>query len=259
MKTLKSMVRRHTAPQVYDALGKLRKTLTRPQKSPPRGLDDLTLLGEPFASVLSSMYRGEPQRGTDGAMHTLDPETRISIDEGLYLHRLCLDAKAQQTLEIGCAYGFSTLYFLAALKSSPGSKHVTIDPFQRSEWHGIGAEKASTVGMNAAFQLIEELSIIALPTSISQRLLFDVIFIDGAHRFDDVLVDFTLSATICRAGGYIALDDLWMPSIRKVTSFIRRNRGDFAEVQGVVKNIAVFKKIGKDQRGWRHFNDFDFD
>lgn len=257
MKSLKSMLRRRTGPQVYGALGKLRKTLTHPQKGPARGLDDLARLGEPFASVLSSMYRGEPQRGTDGAMHNLDPKTRISIDEGLYLHRLCVDAKAQRTLEIGCAYGYSTLYFLAALKSFPDAKHFAIDPFQRSQWHGIGAEKASAVRMNGAFQLIEELSVIALPTSISQKLLFDVIFIDGAHRFDDVLVDFTLSAPLCREGGYIVLDDLWMPSILKVRSFIRRNRGDFAEVRGIVKNIAVFKKIGKDERDWRHFNNFD--
>lgn len=42
---------------------------------------------------------------------------------------------------------------------------------------------------------------------------FDLIFIDGSHRFDDVLVDFTLAAELCPIGGSIVFDDAFMKSI----------------------------------------------
>ena len=42
----------------------------------------------------------------------------------------------------------------------------------------------------------------------------DVIFIDGNHRFDNVLCDFTLFANVCDMNGYIVLDDMWILEVR---------------------------------------------
>lgn len=57
-------------------------------------------------------------------------------------------------------------------------------------------------------------------------------------------------------GGYIVLDDMWMPSIRKVVSFVRRNRSDLSEVATPVLNLAAFQKVAEDIRNWDHFKDF---
>ena len=47
---------------------------------------------------------------------------------------------------------------------------------------------------------------------------FDFIFVDGAHRFDDVLVDFYLIRPSARkVGGLMVLDDIWMASIRTLS------------------------------------------
>ena len=83
-----------------------------------------------------------------------------------------------------------------------------------------------------------------------------MIFIDGNHRFDDTLVEFTLCAQACKMGGYIVLDDMWMPATRKAVSFVRQNRKDFSEVAMPVLNLAAFQRIAEDNRNWDHFCDF---
>jgi hypothetical protein len=57
-------------------------------------------------------------------------------------------------------------------------------------------------------------------------------------------------------GGYIVFDDMWMPSIRKAVSFVRRNRKDFFEVATPVPNFAAFQRVADDKRDWDHFEDF---
>jgi len=75
-------------------------------------------------------------------------------------------------------------------------------------------------------------------------------------RFDDVLVDFVLSAELCSHQGHIVLDDMWMTSIQGVVRFIRTNRLDFSEVLTPIQNIAAFKKVSDDQRRWDYHVSF---
>ena len=83
--------------------------------------------------------------------------------------------------------------------------------------------------------------------------MFDFIFIDGYHRFDDVLVDFYLYAQLCAMGGFIVLDDMWMRSIQTVAAFVRSNRLDFRELHSAEGNICVFQRTSQDVRKSSHF------
>src|SRR5215467_3441718 len=77
----------------------LRRFLTsRPPapEPPPRAI--IGEIGEPFTSVLGSMYDGEPQLGADGQMHELDPLTRIRQRQGLWLYQLIREEKPDETL-----------------------------------------------------------------------------------------------------------------------------------------------------------------
>jgi predicted O-methyltransferase YrrM len=234
-------------------------------------------LDEPFRGLLGSMYRSEPQLGTDGHRHELDVLTRIAPVEGMWLYELCRQIKPEKTLEIGLAYGFSTLFLLAALKSNGRGEHVAVDPGQSDLWKGIGVQRAHLAGMEQAFHFVEEKSVQALSAFARDGLTFDLIFVDGAHFFDAALVDFVLAAEICNPGGVIVLDDLWLPPIRKVAAFIRSNRPDFTEFDQPMRrlwsrwsmrapgrivrdvalaNVAVFQKTGPDRRAWTHFVDF---
>jgi predicted O-methyltransferase YrrM len=202
------------------------------------------------------MYDGEPQLGTDGGFHPLDAGTRIWPRQGMWLHHLLRDTKPENTLEIGLAFGFSTVYFLAAIQKNGTGRHLALDPFQ-DHWKGIGRTREKLLNLpEGIFSFSNEDSIQGLVRLIQEQRRFGVIFIDGDHKFDCVLIDFSLAAMICDAGAYIILDDLWMPSIRRVASFIRRNRADFTEVPTPIKNIAVFRKVAEDTRAWTHFAPF---
>jgi predicted O-methyltransferase YrrM len=217
----------------------------------------LATLPQPFPTLLLSMHRHEPQLGSDGAQYPLEPYTGISPDDGFYLYDLVRQVKPRRTAEVGFAEGFSTMYLLAALKSNGSGVHVAIDPYEDSLYHGIGLQKVKEAGMTKRFRFLPAKSIAGLPTLAAEAQPFEIIFIDGDHRFDSAFADFVLSDAICAKDGYIVLHDPWMKSISKVAAYIERNRADYARVpvpKGV--NVVAFQKIGVDQRHWKHFADF---
>jgi predicted O-methyltransferase YrrM len=228
--------------------------------TPPK-LELLKPLDEHTRSRLLSMYRSEPQLGADGQAHPIGNVAGMSPEEGMTIYDLCLAAKPNATLEIGLAFGYSTLYFLAALARNKQGTHTAVDPLQSSVFFGVGALLAKTSfkenGLKTgSFKLIEERSDRAAIDLARAGGKFEVIFIDGNHRFDDVLTDFYLCAPLCTIGGYVILHDMWMSSIHTAASFIRTNRSDFEWRPSAAGNLAVFKKVADDQRDWRHFRSF---
>jgi predicted O-methyltransferase YrrM len=215
----------------------------------------LSPLPQPFRSALLSMYKREPQLGADGQQHSLDG-TLIFRELGMWLYDLCRQVKPKNTLEIGLANGYSTVYFLAAIRENGLGLHSAVDPFQMTHWHGIGQSRSQILGMSDSFRFIDEKSVSALVHFADRGETFEVIYIDGNHRFDDTFVDFTLAAEVCPMGGRIVLDDMSMPSIHRAVAFIRSNRKDFEEIETPVANIAAFRRIGWDTREWDHYVDF---
>jgi hypothetical protein len=111
------------------------------------------------------------------------------------------------------------------------------------------------LGFDFDFHWIDDLSIHALSDFIRRGERFDFIYIDGAHRFDDVLVDFYLSDQALKVGGHIAFDDMWMGSIKTVANFIRRNRA-YKEISDPGANMMILRKEREDNRDWEHFTAF---
>lgn len=204
-------------------------------------------LGEPALGVLARMYCATHLQGTEGVAEV--GNTKIPVLEGAVLHRLVQMIGAKRTLEIGFAYGFSTVWLLAALP--PGGRHVAIDPFELSHFAGVGLRQVEALALPEAFEWRQALSIHALSDAIRHGERYDLVFIDGNHRFDDVLVDFYLADQVLQVGGILALDDMWMPSVRTVVEFITTNRA-YRPVQQPEGNLAVFQKYAEDQRDWRH-------
>jgi predicted O-methyltransferase YrrM len=213
-------------------------------------------LGVPFRQRLKSMYLGESQPGNNGLV-VLDEVTRISEPQGMWIYETYLKLKPTRSLEIGLAYGFSTVYILAAIDQTGYGYHTALDPFQQNYWHGVGALQAKLLNMESSFRLLEEFSVPALARFATQKEEFEFIYIDGNHRFDNAFMDFTLAAEVCPMGGKIILDDMWMPSIQAVVSWIRSNRKDFQEISTPIPNIVQFERVGTDSRTWDHFVPFD--
>jgi predicted O-methyltransferase YrrM len=211
-------------------------------------------IGKDTEELLFDMYTAQELRGTasDNPIR-LDVLVRISIAQGAQLNRIIRESGATKSLEIGFAYGYSTIWILDALRLGTNARHVAIDPFELTLWGGVGLQQVKRFGV--AIDWIAEPSIHALSRLIKDEARFDFIFIDGNHRFDDVLVDFHLSDQLVRAGGILAFDDMWMPSVRSVASFVLRNC-HYKIFPQPVRNMLVLMKIADDDRDWRHFERF---
>jgi predicted O-methyltransferase YrrM len=211
----------------------------------------LGMLSSEAETVLSEMYSARHLEGATGQVE-IDQVTRVDRIKGEEINRIARDSGVERSLEIGLAYGFSAIWIMDALPE--GGSHTAIDPFQASAWSGVGATQAKRMS-GKQFKLIEDYSIHALSDLIRAGELFDFIFIDGNHRFDDVLVDLYLGDQILKPGGVLALDDIWMLSIRTVASFVLTNRA-YEPIRQRCGRMAVLRKQKDDDRDWRHFRPF---
>lgn len=158
--------------------------------------------------------------GRSGKVHKL--HSAIDREEGEFLFNLIRnDPNIMKTLEVGCAYGLSSLYICSAVQKRSGAFHTIIDPFQTIDWDGVGIRNLEEAGF-CLFTLIEVKSEFALPRLLEQREgKFDFIFIDGWHTFDHTLLDCFYATKLLRVGGYLAIDDVTFPSVRRVVDFLR--------------------------------------
>jgi hypothetical protein len=70
--------------------------------------------------------------------------SNISEEEGSFIQGIIREARPQVSLEVGCAYGVSSLYICEALCEVNAVKHIIIDSHQsfpygkdhRSGWEG---------------------------------------------------------------------------------------------------------------------------
>ncbi|MFN7919894.1 MAG: class I SAM-dependent methyltransferase [Bryobacteraceae bacterium] len=220
-------------------------------------VENLKPLGAPYAAALTKLYQKEPQKGTDGVMHKPMLGVGIKISEGMFMYDLARRVKARNTMEVGLASGYSPFFFLAATHANGGGTHVAMDPFQNTDFYGVGLQAVRDAGLEHDFRFMEQYSQLAIPELVKEGKKFEVIFIDGDHRFDGTIIDFSLADLACAPGCYIVLHDRWMPSVQRVVSWIRKNRPDYQpEFSSQVPNLGVFRKVGEDKRQWTHYVPF---
>lgn len=140
------------------------------------------------------------------------------------LYQLVKADRPIRTLEVGMAYGVSSLFLCQALRENGTGTHTAIDPFQTSTWHGIALLNLERAGLRDLVTFHELSSHVALPRLLDAGERFDVVFIDGSHRFDDAFIDTYYLDLMLNVGGCLVFDDLWMASIRKIAAFMLRNR-----------------------------------
>ena len=120
-----------------------------------------------------------------------------------------------RTLEVGCAYGLSSLSITTATKGRPGAHHTIVDPYQNTQWKGIGIDLLRRSGVDF-FSLVEQPSEFALPRLAQEAgEPLDLVFIDGWHTFDHTLLDLFYANRLIGVGGYIIVDDCDWRSVAK--------------------------------------------
>jgi predicted O-methyltransferase YrrM len=147
------------------------------------------------------------------------PTLPVAIDraEGQLLQHIVMDVRPRISLEIGCAYGVSTLYICEALtRLSHPASHIVIDPFQRTQWHDIGRKHVAEAGFESIVMFKEEPAELVLPALVRDGARVDFAFVDGWHTFDQVMVEFYFLNRLLRVGGVAAFDDSDRRSVNRV-------------------------------------------
>ena len=89
-----------------------------------------------------------------------------------FLQKLILENNFSESLEIGFAYGMSTLAITEAIVNN-GGKHVVIDKFQFSMVNGYGLDLLKQAGYIHKLEFIEEYCYVILPQLLQRGRKFD--------------------------------------------------------------------------------------
>jgi predicted O-methyltransferase YrrM len=153
----------------------------------------------------------------------LDVDLADCIDprEGEFLTKLIHEnPQISRTLEIGCAYGLSALHICDAVDGREGAIHTIIDPFQRTQWQGIGIANLTKAGFHN-WELIEKRSEHALPELDANHAKgYDLILVDGWHTFDHTMIDTFYATRLLNEGGILVVDDVNFPAVRSVINHL---------------------------------------
>ena len=141
------------------------------------------------------------------------------------LYRTVLARKPTLVLEIGMAYGLSSLAIVTALRDAGGvGKLISIDPVQTSYFNGIGRLNVERAEYGDRHQLIEEPDYVALPKLLQSGQKVDIAYIDGKHTFDYAFLDFFYCDKLLKVGGVLAFNDCGFLALRRVLRFVRTHR-----------------------------------
>lgn len=130
------------------------------------------------------------------------------------------DPAVTRTLEVGCGYGVSALTIAGATAGRPGASHTVVDPHQHTGWDGAGLLQLERAGLDHV-TLVERPSEQALPDlAATEAGRLHLVFIDGWHTFDHVMVDAFYATQLLAVGGYLAFDDVTFPSVRRAVDHL---------------------------------------
>jgi len=215
----------------------------------------------------------------------------VARQDGEDIYKVIRASGAHETLEIGFAYGISTLFILQALQDNGGGRHEAIDPFEKEAYRNVGIENVRRSGLGHLFTFHHAFSQDLLPQFLIAGRKFDFVFIDGHHTFDQVFTDFYYVEKILRDGGLVMFHDVILPSVRKVVTFILRNMKNFELAMEpllqpmpswlrwyhtlrlmrtsptepyswrlapiwATGNVCVVRRLGPDSRDWSHYCSF---
>jgi predicted O-methyltransferase YrrM len=173
------------------------------------------------------------------------------------LYRTVRIEKPNVAIEIGMAFGSSTLAILTAMEENGSGRLVSIDPNQNDphQWNGAGLRHVAEAGLDHRHRLVEEPDFLALPDLVRRSEPVDFAYIDGWHTFDYVLVDFFYIDKLLRSGGMVGFNDCGWPAVEKALRYLPRHRRYTEEDVGLSPSWKY--RSGKDRMRRKRVNGAD--
>ncbi|WP_097654831.1 class I SAM-dependent methyltransferase [Candidatus Chloroploca asiatica] len=156
---------------------------------------------------------------------SLPLHSHIERLEGEVIQTWIAERDPKHLLEVGMAYGISSLFICDAIQDWNGVVYDIVDPYQQRDWSGCGIHHLRQAGFQDRFTFHEQPSEICLPQLLAQGRQLDFALIDGYHTFDHALLDFFYINRMLKVGGIVLFDDIPMPSIQKLLAYIANYPG----------------------------------
>jgi predicted O-methyltransferase YrrM len=213
-----------------------------------------------FCPVLDEMLATGTTVGASGKQFT-GLQSNSTLNNLRFIQQTMRERKPRRTLEVGLAYGASTLVFCSEhhrLGHEAARQHTAIDPYQPYPLYDeAGVNAVKRAGLADFLDYKPEFSEFVLPRLLETHQRFEFIYIDGSHLFENVFLDAFYAARLLNDGGWMAMDDSSDPHIAKVNDFIRTNlsgamkeispgaRSSFAGLLGK-RQLTVFERLPYD-------------
>lgn len=154
--------------------------------------------------------------------------TSLTTAETAELQRL---AKGGTVLEIGTAYGYSTVALALV------AEHVTaVDPHLTHGSYGDVLSNLRAYGLAEKATVVKDLSQDALPRLHEAGMRYDLVWIDGDHTAEVVEHDVTWAVRLLKPGGVIAChdyDEVTCPGVRMALDKLFGGPGDLTDTLAV--------------------------
>jgi predicted O-methyltransferase YrrM len=185
-----------------------------------------TPIAQRIANRIDEIYARRVVLGDDGRPYDIGL-TSVSRRRGEFVAGLVRTERPRATLEVGMAWGLSTLFILQVLFENGDEfrPHVVIDPFQSASYHNAALRSINELGLADKVEFIGEPSELALPQLVQQKRRFDLAFIDGAHLFDYVFTDLRFVHLMLKPGGLVIFDDANWDPVHLACRFAETNYG----------------------------------
>lgn len=186
----------------------------------------------PPCNILRELFKSGETRLTDGKVLRL--AANVSSLGSKVLYRAVSEHGSVDALEIGMAFGVSSLSILSGLRKT-GGRLTSIDPYVG--WPSArqaAINHIAQAGFEEAHTHIADFSFRALPRLLLDGTTFDFIYIDGAHDYDNVIIDYLYADKLLRRGGIVGFNDVGWPDVWPVVRRISK-RSDYQEVDLGVK------------------------
>ena len=169
----------------------------------------------------------------------------VSRESCQMLYELVERSNATNGVEIGMAFGVSTVCLADALRKQAGAsaRLISFDPTQRmaGSWNEAGLWQVERAGLSSIVELRDETSQRGLPKLVDSGYRCQIGFIDGWHTFDHTLIDFFYVDQMLDVGGHVVFDDTLYPSIHSVVRFVLANRNyELAAVENLSLDMPAF-------------------
>jgi predicted O-methyltransferase YrrM len=140
------------------------------------------------------------------------------------LYRTVRTEQPGAVLEIGMANGVTSTAIAQALSDNGSGRVISIDPHQTTDWESGGLSLLAAAGLSDLHELREEPDFVALPALLADGQKFDLVYIDGLHSLEYVLLDFFYADRLLNIGGVVGFNDCDWPAVIPTLKFVEKYR-----------------------------------